>query len=124
MRAVSTWRQFPQRARASLENSELIWRAEANIKDRSCCGVDLNQRNRRACVKFSLGIPPRRRTDRLCNVCQTRKIQSREALMTMARQIGILVLTLLCGAASAAEYPAPKQGEWIARDFTFHSGET
>ncbi len=26
--------------------------------------------------------------------------------------------------AMAAEYPAPKQGEWIARDFKFHTGET
>ena len=25
--------------------------------------------------------------------------------------------------ATAAEYPAPKQGEWIARDFKFHTGE-
>jgi homoserine O-acetyltransferase len=24
----------------------------------------------------------------------------------------------------AADYPTPKQGEWIARDFKFHSGET
>jgi homoserine O-acetyltransferase len=24
---------------------------------------------------------------------------------------------------SAADYPAPKQGEWIARDFKFHTGE-
>ena len=27
-------------------------------------------------------------------------------------------------AAAAADYPAPKQGDWIARDFKFHSGET
>ena len=27
-------------------------------------------------------------------------------------------------AAFAADYPAPKQGEWIARDFKFHTGET
>jgi homoserine O-acetyltransferase len=27
-------------------------------------------------------------------------------------------------AALAAEYPAPKQGDWVARDFKFHSGET
>jgi homoserine O-acetyltransferase len=27
-------------------------------------------------------------------------------------------------AAVAAEYPAPKQGDWIARDFKFHTGET
>jgi homoserine O-acetyltransferase len=26
-------------------------------------------------------------------------------------------------AAVAADYPAPKQGEWIARDFKFHTGE-
>ncbi len=25
--------------------------------------------------------------------------------------------------ASAADYPAPKQGDWIARDFKFHTGE-
>src|SRR3982074_3371326 len=27
-------------------------------------------------------------------------------------------------AAVAADYPAPKQGDWIARDFKFHTGET
>jgi homoserine O-acetyltransferase len=43
--------------------------------------------------------------------------------MTMARPIGVVALTLLCGVASAADYPAPKQGEWIARDFRFHTGE-
>src|SRR3954462_15592103 len=26
--------------------------------------------------------------------------------------------------AFAADYPAPKQGDWIARDFKFHTGET
>jgi homoserine O-acetyltransferase/O-succinyltransferase len=26
--------------------------------------------------------------------------------------------------ALAADYPAPKQGDWIARDFKFHTGET
>ncbi len=25
--------------------------------------------------------------------------------------------------AMAADYPAPQDGEWIARDFKFHSGE-
>ena len=33
-------------------------------------------------------------------------------------------LALLSFAASAADYPAPKQGDWIAKDFKFHSGET
>ncbi|WP_027580321.1 alpha/beta fold hydrolase [Bradyrhizobium sp. Ai1a-2] len=27
-------------------------------------------------------------------------------------------------AAHAADYPAPKEGDWIARDFKFHTGET
>jgi homoserine O-acetyltransferase len=26
--------------------------------------------------------------------------------------------------ALAADYPAPRQGDWIARDFKFHTGET
>ena len=33
-----------------------------------------------------------------------------------------LVLTSVT--AFAADYPAPKQGEWIARDFKFHTGQT
>ena len=44
--------------------------------------------------------------------------------MRMVKAIGVVALTLLCVAASAADYPAPKQGEWIARDFKFHTGET
>jgi homoserine O-acetyltransferase/O-succinyltransferase len=31
---------------------------------------------------------------------------------------------LISATALAADYPAPKQGEWIARDFKFHTGET
>ncbi|MGI8524741.1 MAG: alpha/beta fold hydrolase [Pseudolabrys sp.] len=31
---------------------------------------------------------------------------------------------LFATAALSADYPAPKQGEWIAKDFKFHSGET
>jgi len=30
---------------------------------------------------------------------------------------------LMSFAATAADYPAPKQGEWIVRDFKFHTGE-
>jgi homoserine O-acetyltransferase len=32
-------------------------------------------------------------------------------------------LALICVPALAADYPAPRQGEWIARDFRFHTGE-
>ena len=40
----------------------------------------------------------------------------------------VKVTLLLAGilfpfSATAADYPAPKQGEWIARDFKFHTGE-
>jgi homoserine O-acetyltransferase/O-succinyltransferase len=34
------------------------------------------------------------------------------------------VFAMTSFAALAADYPAPKQGDWIARDFKFHSGET
>jgi len=30
---------------------------------------------------------------------------------------------LAAGNGSAQTYPAPKDGEWIARDFRFHTGE-
>src|ERR1700685_2515870 len=34
----------------------------------------------------------------------------------------VLALTVSC--AAAAEYPAPKSGDWVAREFRFHTGET
>jgi homoserine O-acetyltransferase len=33
------------------------------------------------------------------------------------------VLMLMSVTAMAADYPAPKQGDWIARDFKFHTGD-
>jgi homoserine O-acetyltransferase len=35
-----------------------------------------------------------------------------------------MVLMLLSAAAWAADYPAPKSGDWVAHDFKFHTGET
>lgn len=35
----------------------------------------------------------------------------------------IVILCLLTGSAAAADYPAPKQGAWVARDFKFHTGD-
>ncbi|TKW77711.1 MAG: hypothetical protein DI543_14250, partial [Bradyrhizobium icense] len=32
--------------------------------------------------------------------------------------------TLVSSACFAADYPAPRQGDWIAKDFRFHTGET
>jgi homoserine O-acetyltransferase len=43
--------------------------------------------------------------------------------MKIFRAIGALALLLLSITGAAAEYPAPKQGDWIARDFKFHTGE-
>jgi homoserine O-acetyltransferase len=34
-----------------------------------------------------------------------------------------LVLSLIVYAAQAADYPAPKEGDWVARDFRFHTGD-
>ena len=39
--------------------------------------------------------------------------------MEIFRTIGVLALALLATAAAAADYPAPRQGEWIAHDFKF-----
>ena len=35
----------------------------------------------------------------------------------------MVALVLLSAVALAAEYPAPKQGDWVAHDFRFHTGE-
>src|SRR3982074_2369943 len=43
--------------------------------------------------------------------------------MTIFKAIGALALACLARPAAAADYPAPRQGEWIARDFKFHTGE-
>jgi homoserine O-acetyltransferase/O-succinyltransferase len=43
--------------------------------------------------------------------------------MKIFRAIVALAFVLPSAAAAAADYPAPKQGEWIARDFKFHTGE-
>ena len=43
--------------------------------------------------------------------------------MKTFKAIGVLALVLLSVPAAAAEYPAPKQGDWVAHDFRFHTGE-
>ena len=43
--------------------------------------------------------------------------------MRAARLVALLAFIVLPFAALAADYPAPKQGQWIARDFKFHTGE-
>ena len=36
----------------------------------------------------------------------------------------VAAATLVSGTVMAADYPAPKQGDWVAKDFKFHNGET
>jgi homoserine O-acetyltransferase len=36
----------------------------------------------------------------------------------------IAAFTLVSVKAMAADYPAPKEGDWVAKDFKFHTGET
>jgi homoserine O-acetyltransferase len=43
--------------------------------------------------------------------------------MNPIRIAGALAFALTSALASAADYPAPNEGQWIARDFRFHTGE-
>lgn len=43
--------------------------------------------------------------------------------MKCVQALAVCVLALQAFAASAADYPEPKQGDWIARAFKFHTGE-
>lgn len=43
--------------------------------------------------------------------------------MKLFRAISPVALVLLSVVARAADYPSPKQGDWVAHDFRFHTGE-
>jgi homoserine O-acetyltransferase/O-succinyltransferase len=43
--------------------------------------------------------------------------------MKLFRASVAIAFALISISAIAADYPAPKEGEWIARDFKFHTGE-
>ena len=43
--------------------------------------------------------------------------------MRLFQATAALAFALVSVAAAAADYPAPKEGDWIARDFKFHTGE-
>jgi len=42
---------------------------------------------------------------------------------SLVRAASIFALSLISVAAVAAEYPEPKQGDWVAHNFRFHTGE-
>ncbi len=41
----------------------------------------------------------------------------------LLKSIGVFALAVFCTAAAAADYPTPKEGNWVARDFKFHTGQ-
>lgn len=43
--------------------------------------------------------------------------------MTFVRMLKGLMLAVVAVTAHAADYPAPKEGDWIVKDFRFHTGE-
>src|SRR6266446_3925023 len=48
----------------------------------------------------------------------------RRIVSSRLAQIAALGLSVIPFTAVAADYPAPKEGDWVARDFRFHTGET
>ena len=44
--------------------------------------------------------------------------------MKCSRAALSVALAMISSTTLAADYPTPKQGDWIARDFKFHGGET
>ena len=43
--------------------------------------------------------------------------------MKLFRTSAAIIFALTSFSVGAAEYPAPKQGDWVAQDFRFHTGE-
>src|SRR5689334_16792095 len=43
--------------------------------------------------------------------------------MKLVRAASAALFALVASVAIAADYPAPKEGQWIAKDFKFHTGE-
>src|SRR5450432_1463464 len=62
--------------------------------------------------------------DRLCSEAARQAAAPGRSTMNFSRAALSAAFALTSFAALAADYPAPKQGDWIARDFKFHTGET
>src|SRR5215831_2247128 len=59
--------------------------------------------------------------------CASVRISLQEKAMAtrlaIGRMVWCAVVALWAALAHGADYPAPKQGAWVARDFKFHTGE-
>jgi hypothetical protein len=64
-------------------------------------------------------------TSKIAAICQDfpriARTVRQGAHMTRRQTAAALALALASFSASAADYPTPKQGDWIARDFKFHT---
>ena len=63
--------------------------------------------------------------DQLIRSRPTRPTMSRMGRRNMKTSRAFASTRIRCSSLSAfaADYPAPKQGDWVARDFKFHTGE-
>src|SRR5208282_4368943 len=43
--------------------------------------------------------------------------------MRLFRIVALILFPLIPFSAVAADYPVPKEGDWVAHDFKFHTGE-
>jgi homoserine O-acetyltransferase/O-succinyltransferase len=51
------------------------------------------------------------------------KMPGLPSLAAMSVVLSVLALSAFAFPAAAADYPAPREGDWVARDFRFHTGE-
>src|SRR6185312_9386559 len=63
-----------------------------------------------------------------CAIARARKnkrqgANTMRAIRIMSSAIFAAALASISVAAMAADYPAPKQGDWIAKNFKFHTGQ-
>jgi homoserine O-acetyltransferase len=83
-------------------------------------------------IRELIGMPPSRIA--ACGVLESGISGPYQGGRSLRSTMGISRATLSAGFAAifsmtslvarAADYPTPKQGEWIAKDFKFHTGET
>src|ERR1700694_1320275 len=75
------------------------------------------------CPGARLSDRPARRDKAYAEAAESRRPYSGNIMKTLRAALSA-GFALASFAALAADYPAPKQGEWIAKNFKFHTGET
>src|SRR6202165_584966 len=75
------------------------------------------------CPGARLSDRPARRDKAYAEAAESRRPYSGNIMKTLRAALSA-GFALASFAALAADYPAPKQGEWIAKNFKFHTGDT